>query len=207
MTAGTGSSDSMISSDLMIFLTWSLNESEEGFLTSKESCSELIGMIIGLFNWSGKSLCSDQKSDEELRLFFTSESGEHDELDGLGRKSWVPYCFIAAAANEASLSLYKWAALLLYFCCASLEVQSCSLKNCWALALPPHCMLRSCSHVQFVSNCVDRTKLTCTPNDLCIAEQSIQMKTPKVTLAQEGFFAPQSKHCWKENWHQCWERD
>ena len=62
-----------------------------------------------------------------------------------------------------------------------------------ALPLPPSCMARSCSHVQLVSNCVDRTNDRCTPSPRCTAEQSMQMNTPYVTDDHVGLFAPQSK--------------
>lgn len=70
-----------------------------------------------------------------------------------------------------------------------------------AFALPPHCIARSWNHVQLVSSCVDRIKVTWTPSDLWTAEQSIHKNTPYVTLAHVGLLLPQSKHCWniKEN--------
>lgn len=66
-----------------------------------------------------------------------------------------------------------------------------------AFALPPSCICRSWSQVQFVSSWVERTNVTWTPKLLWTAEQSIHMNTPYVTLAQVGFLALQSKHTCK----------
>lgn len=63
-----------------------------------------------------------------------------------------------------------------------------------ALLFPPNCICLNCCHVQFVSNWVDLTKLTCTPKLRCTAEQSIHIKIPYVTLDHVGFLALQSKH-------------
>ena len=68
-----------------------------------------------------------------------------------------------------------------------------------AFALPPHCMARSWTHVQFVSSCVDRINVKCTPSERWVAEQSIHRNTPYVTLAHVGFVRLQSKHCCNEN--------
>jgi len=62
-----------------------------------------------------------------------------------------------------------------------------------ALAFPPICILRSWVQVQVVSNWMERTKLRWTPKERWTAEQSMQMNTPYVTLAQVGFFVLQSK--------------
>lgn len=61
------------------------------------------------------------------------------------------------------------------------------------MALPPNCIWRSCSQVQFVSRLVLRTKVRCTPRFRCTAEQSMHIKMPYVTDDQVGAFVAQSK--------------
>ena len=78
-------------------------------------------------------------------------------------------------------------------------INKCMVSIRTAFALPPSCIWRNWSHVQLVSSCVDRTNVTCTPRLLCTAEQSIQINTPYVTLAQVGFLALQSKHTCNED--------
>lgn len=98
--------------------------------------------------------------------------------------------------------------LLGIFTCATVLCEKCDLHYTsqfitilsnnfpfTALALPPICMARSCSHVQLVSNCVERIKVKCTPSERCIAEQSMHKNTPYVTDAHVGFCWLQSKHC------------
>lgn len=74
-----------------------------------------------------------------------------------------------------------------------------SIRELTALAFPPTCIALSCSHVQLVSSCVDRIKVTWTPSDLWTAEQSIHRNTPYVTLAHVGLLLLQSKHVWKRS--------
>lgn len=77
--------------------------------------------------------------------------------------TFVPCNFIACCAWCINLSRYNCAALLVYFCCASVVLQLCCLKNADAFPFPPHCIWRICSHVQFVSRFVERTNVKCTP--------------------------------------------
>lgn len=72
------------------------------------------------------------------------------------------------------------------------------LSKLTALALPPTCICRNWSHVQFVSNCVDLTNVRWTPNPRWTAEQSMQINTPYVTLDHVGFLALQSKQTYLE---------
>lgn len=81
--------------------------------------------------------------------------------------------------------------------CSSWKTALPSTGELTALAFPPTCIALSCSHVQLVSSCVDRIKVTWTPRDLWTAEQSIHRNTPYVTLAHVGLLLLQSKHVWK----------
>ena len=101
------------------------------------------------------------------------------------------------AAALATFSRYNDAVRELYFSFRSFVVQSCDEKNDAAAALPPICMLLSCTQDQFVSRLEDFTNETWTPSDRWTAEQSIQIKIPYVMLVHVGFFDPQSKQVYQ----------
>lgn len=159
-------------------------------------------------------------------VYFIFISTEHFLERLITLNPCILMCFITdwfnfSLYNCAALELYFcWASVVVQWCwlkkaCCESNPKNKNISNFYhlgwilkkylhinmshltAFALPPNCIPRSWTQVQFTSNWVDLTKERWTPSDRWTAEQSMQMKTPYVTLDQVGALAPQSKHVCK----------